>query len=78
MKRIYTFKCTDESCGHQFDELTEYVTTLQCPQCGASADKVITTPQIKLEGITGSFPGAYYSWERKRKEKMAQEHKQTN
>jgi hypothetical protein len=30
---------------------------------------------VKLEGVTGSFPGAAMQWERKRNEKMAQERK---
>lgn len=72
-KRLFTFKCSH--CDTTFDELTEYTNSHICPQCGNNADKVMTCPQIKLEGITGAFPGAYQSWERKRKQKIAQERK---
>lgn len=75
MKSIYTFKCRAADCANVFDEYTEYTTTLKCPRCGSVADKVITAPQIKLEGVTGSFPGAAMSWEKKRVEKLAQERK---
>ncbi len=76
MKRILTFKCPQ--CDNVFDDLVEFTHTHICPQCGGVADKIITCPQIKLEGVTGAFPGAAMSWERKRAEKMAQEQKQNS
>lgn len=76
MKRLYEFKCS--SCGNTFDEVTEYTQTHSCPLCGGVADKVITSPAIKLEGITGAFPGAYYQWEKKHKQKLDQERKQSS
>ena len=32
---------------------------------------------VKLEGVTGDFPGAAMQWERKRAEKLAVERKQS-
>jgi len=32
---------------------------------------------VKLEGVTGDFPGAAMQWERKRAEKVAAERKQS-
>jgi len=72
-RRIYTYKCSH--CDNTFDEYTELVEQHECPQCGSTADRIITCPQIKLEGITGSFPGAYHAWEKKRNQKIAQEQK---
>lgn len=77
MKRTYTFKCSKESCQHIYDELVEYVPTHNCPLCGALSTKVINAPMFKLEGITGAYPTAYDAWERKRKQKLAEERKHT-
>lgn len=74
MKRLYDFKCS--SCSHEFEEYMEYAKFCICPSCGMSADKVISTPHIKLEGITGSFPSASWAWEKRHAEKLKQEQKQ--
>jgi len=73
-RRLYTFQCS--SCNNLFDELTEYTSTLNCPQCGGIATKTLNTVNVKLEGISGAFPGAYYAWEKKHKQKLDQERKQ--
>lgn len=78
MKRIYTYKCTNDSCQDIFDDLTEYKNTHSCPLCGSEATKVINTPMFKLEGITGAYPTAYDAWERKRKQKAAEENKRAS
>jgi hypothetical protein len=75
MKRIYTFKCSKESCQHIYDDLVEYELTHNCPRCGSSSNKVVNAPMFKLEGITGAYPTAYDAWERKRKQKLAEEQK---
>ena len=43
--------------------------------CGQPAIRIVSKPMVKLEGVTGDFPGAAMQWERKRNEKMAQERK---
>lgn len=73
MKRFYNFYC--KSCDETQEIYTEYTQQHICPSCGGVTVKQITAPSIKLEGVTGSFPGAYHSWERKRAEKLAQERK---
>jgi len=72
-KRLYSFQCS--SCDNSFDELTEYTITLKCPQCGGIATKIVNSVNVKLEGITGAFPGAYFAWEKKHKQKLDQERK---
>lgn len=74
MKRLYEFKCF--SCDNHFEELTEYVKTISCPKCNSNADKIISAPRISLEGWSGSFPGAADAWDKKRKQKLAEEQKQ--
>ena len=66
MKKLFEFQCRD--CKESFEEYTEYKQVSQCPMCGAEADKLISTPRIALEGISGSFPGAALAWEKKHKQ----------
>lgn len=74
-KRIFEFVCTD---NHLFDKLVDSETrTTDCKECGKSATRIISTPMVKLEGVTGDFPGAAMQWERKRAEKLAVERKQS-
>ena len=71
---MYEFQCSH--CNHYFEELIEYTQTIPCPKCNANADKLISTPRVKLEGYSGSFPGAAAAWEKKHKQKLAEELKQ--
>lgn len=73
MKKLFEFQCRD--CKEIYEEYTEYKLVSTCPLCNADADKIISTPRIALEGISGSFPGAAAAWEKKRKQKAAQEAK---
>ena len=73
MKKLFEFQCT--ACDAITEELTEYKTLSTCPECGEQSVKIISTPSIKLEGITGDFPGAYYAWGKKHREKLKQEQK---
>lgn len=72
---MYDYFCS--GCEHEFEEARrmEERHTAPCPSCGATASQVISAPHFKLEGITGDFPTAYDQWEKKRREKMAQERK---
>jgi putative FmdB family regulatory protein len=74
MKKLFEFHCS--TCDNHFEELTEYIQVLPCPKCNSNADKLISTPRVKLEGHTGSFPGAASSWEKKHKQQLAKELKQ--
>ncbi len=74
MKRLFDFQCRD--CKESFEKLTEYTQVSTCPLCGAEADKIITAPRISLEGITGSFPGAAWAWEKKHIEQTKKEIKE--
>lgn len=65
MKQIFEFKCAE--CGLVHEEYTEYKQVSQCPSCNGEADKIISAPRVKLEGITGAFPGASLAWEKRHK-----------
>ena len=72
-KRIYEFICGDDHISEAYID-SDFRTT-NCKVCGQPAIRIISKPMVKLEGVTGSFPGAAMQWERKRNEKMAQERK---
>lgn len=70
---MFEFLCAD---GHVTEQLKDDSVRLStCRKCGLNADRIISTPSVKLEGITGAFPGAYQKWERVRAERLAQEKK---
>ena len=74
MKKLFEFRCS--SCHHDFEELTEYTQTFTCPKCNSNADKIISAPRVSLEGWSGTFPSAADAWDKKRKQKLAEERKQ--
>lgn len=60
------FKC--DCCGKQEERFVDtYFTQLQC-KCGGTAHRVVGMPVVKLEGITGAFPGAHDKWAHVREE----------
>lgn len=74
MKRMFEFACED---GHFFEKLVDdSIRSVKCIHCDTIAARVVSAPAVKLEGITGDFPGAYSKWERVRAEKLKQERKQ--
>lgn len=76
MKRMFDFLCED---FHEFEAFVDVeARDAVCPLCGKAAKRMVSAPNIKLEGITGSFPGAYDRWERVRAEKLKVEQKRNN
>lgn len=74
-KRLFDFSCGE----HVFERLTDdSVHAVPCPYCDRDAIRQVSAPNIKLEGITGSFPGAYDRWERVRAEKLKVEQKRNS
>jgi hypothetical protein len=70
---MFEFLCDE---GHVSEQLVDdSIRESTCRVCGVNAVRVVSSPNIKLEGITGAFPGAYERWERVRAEKLAQEKK---
>ena len=73
---IYEYKCV--SCGLVRDELRnmdERETNSVCPVCQSEMWYKLSASQIRLEGVTGDFPGAHSKWEKVRRQKMQQEAK---
>jgi len=75
MKRIYDYVCES---GHRIEKLADYeAVNVQC-DCGEEAHRVISAPAIKLEGWSGSFPGAANKFDRIHREKLAAERKENS
>ena len=74
-KRIYEFVCED---GHLTEAyIDSECRTTNCKVCDQPAHRIVSKPMVKLEGVTGDFPGAAMQWERKRNEKMAADAKKS-
>lgn len=73
MKRMFEFLCFE---GHESERLIDdSIRTIECPACGKDAHRLVSSPQVKLEGFTGAFPDAYDRWAKVRAEKLKQERK---
>lgn len=73
MRRMFDFLCAE---GHESEHfIDDSIRTVACPACGKDANRLVSSPQVKLEGITGAFPGAYDRWSNIRAEKLKQEQK---
>lgn len=63
MRQLFEFQCKE--CTDVFTRFIEYTKVTTCPLCGSEANKLISTPSISLEGISGSFPSASEAWANK-------------
>lgn len=72
---MYEWRCL--SCETKFDHLAKQeVRKTECPECGAEAKRLISTPRFDLGGGKDpDFPTAYDAWEKQNKEKTAQDKK---
>ena len=66
MKRIFEFRCVKDHISEKF--VDDEVKTITCPHCSNDASRIISSPRISLEGITGAFPSAFDKWARKHEE----------
>jgi hypothetical protein len=66
MKRIFEFRCVKD---HLTEKLVDdEVRSIECSHCRNEASRIISSPRISLEGITGAFPSAHEAWARKHEE----------
>ena len=67
MRILNDFICS--ACGIVTEKLvdSEY-RTIECPECHGDAVLLQAMPTVRLEGITGSFPGAADRWARIRED----------
>lgn len=76
MKRMFDFLCADKHVSEHF--VDDSVRVVKCPECGKEADRLVSAPQVSLEGFSGAFPDAYAKWDRVRAEKQAIERKRNS
>ncbi len=72
-RRMFEFLCEEEHLQESL--VSDEVTKLTCEVCGKEALRIISTPRIALDPISGDYPGATARWERNRAEKMKIERK---
>lgn len=73
MKRIFEFCCEDFHITEAY--IDDSVREKECPICSKNAKRVVSSPAIKLEGWSGSFPGAANKFDRIHREKLKAEQK---
>ena len=62
MRKIWDVQC--ESCSKVTEVFGRDSDSFRCGACGAPAKLIISPVRCKLEGYSGSFPGAAMKWER--------------
>lgn len=68
MNRFFDFKCEQ---GHVTEHFVESnIRTYICPTCGTVSQRLISTPRVSLDGISGDFPGASDKWVQLRASKL--------
>jgi hypothetical protein len=72
-KRIYEFVCKNDHINEIY--VDSAVRTVNCQVCSQDAERMISSPAIKLEGWSGSFPGAANKFDRIHREKLKAEQK---
>ncbi len=61
MRVMLDFRC--KSCAHECESYCDSNTTaVECHECGGTMDKQMCMPTVRLEGISGAFPGAHHKW----------------
>ena len=75
-KRIFLeFECPE---GHRSEKLTHAETQeIYCPECDNIAQRVVSVPRFKLEGVSGDFPTAADRWARVHEEANRKARKRT-
>ena len=69
--RLFDFQCAN---GHVHEELVPAEwRSVPCDQCDQPANRLVSMPQIKLDGVSGDFPTATDKWEKRRESHMRQE-----
>ena len=67
MRTIRDFLCG--TCGQVSEKLVDSdYHTIECPECHGDAVQLRGMPTVRLEGITGAFPGAHEKWARIRED----------
>ncbi len=66
MKLMRDFRC--DKCDLDEERFVDTTITQYPCTCGGMMTRMIGMPTVKLEGITGAFPGAHDRWARIRED----------
>jgi hypothetical protein len=72
-RRMYDFKCNDSHITESFVDVD--TKEVQCGECGEVATRILSSPRLGLDPISGDFPSATARWSKMRAEKLALERK---
>ena len=65
---LFDFKCC--KCNEITERLIHSdIKTIFCERCGGLMEKILSMPQIMLDGTDPSLPGAYDKWARTREQR---------
>lgn len=70
-RRMFDFKCKDSHITESFVDVD--TKEVQCGECGEMATRMISTPTIYLDPVSGLYPSATSKWAKMRAEKLALE-----
>lgn len=73
MRIIRDFQCANKHVTEKYIDNT--VDTVECPECGAEATRIISPVRSMLDPISGHFPGATQKWVNQREQHMKLERK---
>jgi len=65
-RSLRDFKC--EACEKIVEKYIDVETTQSQCDCGGTSNRIIGTPMVRLEGISGDFPDAHAKWARIRED----------
>lgn len=69
---LFDFTCAK---GHTTERLVNSSAMDIVCDCGATAHRVISAPRLKIDPISGDFPGATMKWEKMRAKQIQHERK---
>lgn len=70
---MYDFECKNSHITESFVDID--IKEVQCGECGEVAARMISTPTISLDPVSGLYPSATSKWHKMRAEKLALERK---
>ena len=74
-RRMFEFSCKNSHITESFVDVD--TTEVQGSECGEVATRILSSPRLGLDPISGDFPSATARWAKMRAEKLALERKTT-
>ncbi len=72
-RRLFDFRCNDSHITEAFVDVD--TKEVRCGECGEIATRILSSPRLGLDPISGDFPSATARWAKMRAEKLALERK---